>query len=324
MGEGLKQYLRHPSAAVTRVRIQQLRRADRREHYDDRTFLEKLYAIKFGKKPNLENPETFSEKLQWLKLYDRRPEYTRMVDKYEAKGYAAERIGEEYIIPTLGVWDHFDEIPFDELPDRFVLKCTHDSGGLRICRDKATFDFDEARERLEHCLGRSYFRNNREWPYKNVNPRILAEQYMEDSDGKGELTDYKLHFFGGECRAVLVAQNRFGKGGLYKDFYTPEWGHMDFTRGDGPNAPSRVPRPEQLDDMIRLGKKLAGDYPFIRTDFYVINGDIYFGEMTFFPGSGTLRFHPDRWDRVFGEWIQLPEKRTEKSGAEAPEGTGKG
>jgi len=296
------------SRRMTWDRIRMLRMRDRLHPYDDETYVKKLYHIKFGKDPDLENPKTYSEKLQWLKLHDRNPEYTRMVDKYEAKRYVAEKIGEEYIIPALGVWDHFDDINFDALPNQFVLKCTHDSGGVRICKDKKTFDFEGARKKLEHCLGRSYYRNNREWPYKNVKPRILAEKYMEDENGKGELTDYKLHFFSGECKVILVAQNRFGKGGLEKDYYTPEWEYLDFMKGDDVHAPQRCPRPPQMDEMIRLGKILAGNLPTIRVDFYVIRGKIYFGELTFFPASGTVQFHPEKWDRIFGDWVKLPER----------------
>lgn len=305
-------YLKNPAEGFTKLRVQMLKRSNRAHPMDDRTYLEKLYRIKFGKELDLEHPQTFSEKLQWLKLYDRRPEYTRMVDKYEAKEYVASLIGEEYIIPTLGVWDRFEDIDFSALPDRFVLKCTHNSGGVVICKDKAKLNPEEIGPKFTRQLGKNYYTNNREWPYKNVKPRIIAEEYMEDDEGSGELTDYKLHFFSGTCKAILVARDRFAPGGLKKDFYSENWEHYDFTRGDSPNAEKREPRPVQLDQMIALGEKLAGDYPFMRTDFYVIRGKVYFGEITFFPSSGTMRFHPDSWDKTFGDWITLPEKKTEE------------
>lgn len=310
MNKKALRYLRHPGEGLAKLRIRRLRRRNSRQPLDDREYLERLYRIKFGKPLDLENPKTFSEKMQWLKLYDRRPEYTRMADKYEAKQYVAGIIGEEYIIPTLGVWERFEDIDFDALPERFVLKCNHDSGGVIICRDKAKLDREAAGQELTRKLARNYYVYNREWPYKNIHPRILAEPYMEDDEGSGELTDYKLHFFSGECRAILVARDRFSPGGLKKDFYSADWEHYDFTRGDSPNAAKREPRPKQLEQMIELGKKLAGTYPFMRTDFYVIRGQIYFGEITFFPSSGTMRFHPDSWDRTFGDWITLPEKQT--------------
>lgn len=182
----------------------------------DDTYLRLAYRIRMGKKLNLDHPRTFNEKLQWLKLYDRKPEYTTMVDKYEAKQWVASRIGEEYIIPTLGIWDHFDEIDFDALPNQFVLKCTHDSGGLVICRNKATLDKEKAKKKLDHCLRNNYFWGMREWPYKNVKPRIIAEKYMEDSAGRAELlddkstynglTDYKFFCINGKPRFVYVSR----------------------------------------------------------------------------------------------------------------------
>lgn len=276
----------------------------------DKTCIKLFYRARLnGKRLNLKNPQTFNEKIQWLKLYDRKPEYTQMVDKYEVKKYIAERIGEEHVIPTLGVWDKFEDIDFNFLPNQFVLKCTHDSGGFVICRDKSCFDKKEAGKKIKRHLKRDYYKYKREWPYKMVKPRVIAEQYMEDTVGKGDLTDYKLHFFSGECKAIMVGQNRFGPGEFGNDYYTPEWEHFDFTRGYSHNAPVRSSKPEQLDEMISLGKKLAMDYPFVRIDLYVVNGKIYFGEITFYPASGFNAFHPEEWDKIYGDWIKLPLSR---------------
>ena len=275
----------------------------------DAAYLKMQFRGRLGEKLDLNHPVTFNQKLQWLKLNDRDPEHVKMVDKYEAKEYVAGILGPEYIIPTLGVWDRFDDIDFDALPDRFVLKCTHDSGGLVICHDKAKLDRAAAREKIEKCLNTDYYKKFREWPYKQVKRRIIAEQYMEDTAGKGDLTDYKLHFFSGECKAVMVSSDRFSANGMNNDYYTPEWEHFAFTRGTSHNAAHRSPRPAQMDEMIRLGTILAGKSPFVRVDFYVISGDIYFGEITFFPASGFNRFHPDEWDKVFGDWIALPTDR---------------
>ena len=177
------------------------------KNMDDAEFLKKNYSAIMKKNLHLENPQTFNEKLQWLKLYDHNPEYTKMVDKYEAKKYVADLIGEEYIIPTLGVWGSFEEIDFDALPNQFVLKCTHDSGGLVICRDKSKLYKNKARKKITRSLQQNFYYRSREWPYKNVKPRIIAEAYMEDTETE-ELRDYKFFCFGGNVKALFVAKDR--------------------------------------------------------------------------------------------------------------------
>lgn len=273
----------------------------------DETHLKIRFKLKMGRRLDLENPQTFNEKLQWLKLYDRKPIYTTMVDKYAVKQYVAEQIGEEYIIPTLGVWDRFEDINFDALPDQFVLKCTHDSGGLVICRDKSKLDMAAAKTKIEKFLKREYFWVHREWPYKNVKPRIIAEQYMSDNNSF-ELIDYKIHCFNGEPKFVLLCQNRFGASGLTEDFYDVSWERLSVKRPAHPNAKVLVKRPENLERMLRLSRELARNIPFARIDFYIVNSKIYFGEITFFPASGFSAFEPEEWDYTFGNWIQLPEK----------------
>lgn len=267
----------------------------------DKPYLELIYYAHFGKKLDLKNPKTFNEKLQWLKLYDRNPEYTRMVDKYEAKQYVAEKIGEEYIIPTLGVWDDPDQIDFDALPDQFVLKCTHESGGLVICRDKSKLNIEGAKEKLKKRLKFKYFYWGREWPYKNVKPRIVAEQYMADN-----LRDYKLFCFNGVPRLTLVCSQRFTADGLKEDFYDEAWNHMDVQRPTHGNAIFPIERPKQHELMKKLAAKLSEKLPFARIDFYEINEKVYFGEITFYPASGFEGFKPDEWDLKLGEWIKLP------------------
>ena len=189
----------------------------------DKLYLKYKFYKKMKKQLNLDNPQTFNEKLQWLKLYDRNPEYTRMVDKYEVKKYVAEKIGEEYIIPTLGVWNKFEDIDFEELPNQFVLKCTHDSGGVVICKDKSTFDFNAANKKLTHCLKRNYFWKGREWPYKNIKPRIIAEQYIAE-----DLVDYKFMCFSGEVKCSFICTNRFSTQGLHVTFFDREWNLLPF------------------------------------------------------------------------------------------------
>ena len=272
----------------------------------DEEFLRRKYRFHMGKTPDLKDPRTYTEKLQWLKLYDHRPEYTAMVDKYQAKLFAAERIGQEYIIPTLGVWDRPEDIDFDELPDQFVLKCTHDSGGLVICRDKSRLDREAARKKLAACLKRDYYEVHREWPYKNVPKRIIAEAYMEDAADK-ELRDYKIFTFGGVPKILYIAQGR-GKGQpTVADFFDMEFNHMDFTI-DHDMAEELPHPPENFALMQRLAAKLSAGTPQLRVDFYEVNGKVYFGEMTFFHCSGFAGFHPQSWDQTFGDWVTLPEK----------------
>lgn len=203
----------------------------------DRLYLKLKFRQKMGKWPDLDNPKTFNEKLQWLKLHDRKPIYSTMVDKYEAKRYIADIIGEEYIIPTLGVWDRFEDIDFDALPNQFVLKCTHDSGGLVIVCDKSSMNLDAARKKINRSMKRNYYWHGREWAYKNVKPRIIAEQYMEDGN-PGEkperidagLTDYKVHCFNGKPKLILVCKDRFSRGGMTEDFFSDEWNHLPVKR----------------------------------------------------------------------------------------------
>lgn len=270
----------------------------------DETYLKIAYRIAMGKKLHLNPPVTFNEKLQWLKLYDRRPEYTTMVDKYEAKKWVAERIGKEYIIPTLGVWNHFDEIDFDKLPNQFVLKCTHDSGGLVICRDKSRLDKKAARKKLETCLKHNFFWGQREWPYKNVKPRIIAEKYMEDTETK-ELRDYKFYAFRGIVRAMFIASNR-QNGETKADYFDMNFKPLPFNWGY-PNSKKLPSKPLSFDKMVKIAEQVTKNIPEARVDFYEVNGKAYFGEITFFDGSGMERFNPDTWDKKFGEWLKLPE-----------------
>lgn len=276
----------------------------------DYIFLKTKYRYKFNKKLDLNNPQTFNEKLQWLKLYDRNPEYTKMVDKYEAKKYVANIIGEEYIIPTLGVYDKFEDINFATLPNQFVIKCTHDSGGLIICKDKTKLNIKEARKKINKSLKRNYFYTGREWPYKNVKPRIIAEQYMVDESGT-ELKDYKIFNFNGIPQFIQVDFNRFK--GHQRKLYSTDWKELDFNLVYSINKNVKISKPEKLKEILKLAKKLSINHSFIRTDFYVINDKIYFGELTFFPEAGFGKFIPEEWDEKLGNILELPkEKKIEK------------
>lgn len=270
----------------------------------DERYLKLMFWASTGKRLNLMNPKTYNEKLQWLKLYDKNPDYSKMVDKYEAKQYISSIMGEEYIIPTLGVWNNFDEIDFELLPQQFVLKCTHDSGGLVICKDKDSLDINKARKKITKCLKRNYFVVGREYPYKTVKPRIIAEQYMEDESVK-ELRDYKFYTFGGIPKALMIVSNRIGKQ-AFADYFDMNFKKLPFTWGY-PNSSIEVTKPGTFERMIEAAKKIAVGTTELRVDFYEVNGKIYFGEMTFFDGSGFQKFCPEEWDEKFGQLIKLPE-----------------
>lgn len=273
----------------------------------DKQYLQLYYFFKFKKSLNLKNPQTYNEKLQWLKLYDRNPAYTGLVDKYEVKAHVEQKIGGEYIIPTLGVWDCVDDIDFDSLPNQFVLKCTHDSGGLVICKDKAKLEIAEAKKILEKSLKSNFYYIGREWPYKNAKPRIIAETYMEDTE-TAELRDYKFYCFGGEPKVMLVASDRQTEGEESKfDFFDMDFRHLDFRRGH-PNSLKPVKKPETFEAMRELAKQLSQGFHHVRVDLYEVNGKNYFGELTFFPGNGMTRFEPEEWDYKMGQWLVLPDK----------------
>ena len=270
----------------------------------DEKYIKKKYKIKMGKKLNLNPPVTYNEKLQWIKLHDHNPLYTKLVDKFEVKDYVAKIIGEEYLIPTLGVWDRFEDIDFDKLPDQFVLKCTHDSGGLVICKDKKHFDYEAAKKKINTCLSRNFYMFGREWPYKNVKPRILAEPYTEDKE-TGELRDYKFFAFDGKVKALFVATERQVAGEDVKfDFFDPEYNHLPFRQGHE-NARELHAKPKNFEKMIAISESLSKGLREVRVDLYEANGKIYFGELTFFHHGGWTPFDPEIWDYKFGEWINL-------------------
>lgn len=247
------------------------------------------------------------EKLQWLKLYDRNEMYPIIVDKYSAKEYVASIIGSEYIIKTLGVWDTFDEISFHSLPNQFVLKCTHDSGGIIICKDKKYLDYDLARQKLENSLNHNYYYEGREWPYKMVKPRIIAEQYMANIDGS-LLLDYKFFCFDGHVKFLYVSEASHTCDQKLQ-FYDREFNALECKRKDYNDFDILPCKPKTYDKMLEIAEKLSEDIPHVRVDLYEINGQIYFGEMTLYTCSGFIPFADERWDRIFGDYIILPNLR---------------
>lgn len=251
----------------------------------DEKYITIKYKLEMNQKLNLKEPKTFNEKLQWLKLYDRKPEYTKMVDKYEAKKYVADIIGEEYIIPTLGVWDKFEDIDFTKLPNQFVLKPTHASGNVFICKNKDEIDYKKLKKTVQKWLKRNYYLVHREWPYKNVKPRIIAEEYMEDQIG--ELIDYKVYAFNGQCDYVMVCFDRI-KGETKFIYYDRNWNIKKEFSKDGIKYGDtiKIEKPKNLEKMFEFAEILSKNIPFVRVDFYESNGNLYLGELTFYPSAG--------------------------------------
>lgn len=278
----------------------------------DRVYINLQYRCATGKKLNLENPRSFNEKLQWLKLYDHNPEYTKMVDKVEAKRYVTNIIGEEYIIPTIAVYDKIEDIEWEKLPNQFVMKCSHDSGGIIVCKDKTHLDIPAAIKTLKKSCKSNFYYFSREWPYKNVKPRILVEEYLTDNtDGSKsledeELTDYKFFCFDGAPKALFIASDRLDKTIPTKfDFFDMDFNHLPF-RGGHPNADRPIKCPSSFEEMKTIATKLSAGFPHIRVDLYEVDGHIYFGELTFCHWGGMAPFDPEEWNYKFGEWIKLP------------------
>lgn len=275
----------------------------------DRTFVTVKYRLKMGRQMNVRNPRTYTEKINWLKLYDHEPIYTKLVDKWDVVTFVEERIGSSYIIPKIGVWDSIDKIKINELPSQFVLKCTNDSGGIVICREKKNFDIEQHREVIEKSLKTNYYWHDREWPYKNVKPRILAEQYIEDGEGKG-LPDYKFFCFDGQPKFMFVATGR-SAGNTCFDFFDMEYNWIP-VKQHYPNAPIRPEKPVGFEEMKRLATILSEGFKHVRVDFFQANGKVYFGELTFCHFGGYEKFEPDIYDYKFGEYLDLSDMIRDK------------
>ena len=269
----------------------------------DQQYIRLKWGIKMPYPLDLVHPRTFNEKLQWIKLYDHNPLYTTLVDKYKVKKYVAEKIGSDHVVPLLGVWDRAEDIEWDKLPNQFVIKCSHDCGGMVICKDKTKLDKYKATKAIKKCLKTNYYWKSREWPYKGVIPKVFAEAYMEDEFG--ELRDYKWFCFDGNPKALFIAADRSKQSETTFDFFDANFNHLPFTNGH-PNASTMPNLPKGFDDMKQLAAKLSKGIPQVRVDFYNINGHVYFGEFTFFHWGGMQPFVPDEWDYTFGDWINLP------------------
>ena len=298
-------YLKHPSNIIL-----YLMNKNFFSWIPDEKYIKIKYRLEMNKRLNLENPKTFNEKLQWLKLNDRKQEYTKMVDKYEAKKYVANIIGKEYIIPTLGIWDKFEDIDFEKLPNQFVLKPTHTSGDVFICRDKEKIYYKTLEKKVHRWLKRKYYYVHREWPYKNIKPRIIAEKYMVDESGT-ELKDYKFFCFNGKPKLLFVAVDR--PQDTKFNFYDLNFNKLPFMQ-HYKNFNKNVLKPKGFEYMVDFAKKLSKGIAHVRVDFYDINGKVYFGELTFYHFSGFEKFEPEEWDKKLGDMLKLPNNKENVNG----------
>lgn len=268
----------------------------------DEAYLKRKYRACMGRKLNLENPQTFNEKLQWLKLHDRKPEYTMMVDKYRVREYITNTIGEEYLIPLLGVWEDPEDIDFAALPDQFVLKCNHNSGlGMCICKDKSKLDIPKVKRELKKGLRQDYYLTGREWPYKNVKRCIIAEAYLEDSEND-VLTDYKYFCFNGCAKFMYISKDHSAD--PRTDFFDMAFNSLPIKARD-PKSDVPPTKPVQFNTMRRIAEKLSKDIPHLRVDFFCVEGSVYVGELTFYHMSGFSEFTPKEWNYKLGEWIPV-------------------
>ena len=270
----------------------------------DRLYLEFQWKRFMDYPLNLKNPKSFNEKMAWLKLFDRNPLYTKLADKWLVKDYVALYCGVQYVVKNFGVWDDFDSIDFDKLPSQFVLKCTHASGGIAICKDKSKFNKQHAKYKLTKCLKTNFYPQYREWVYKDIKPRIIAEEFIGD-----DLQDYRIYCFNGVPKIIYSYTNKSNTIGTkpepeYCDIFDTEWNPLPFRQNSPPRGD--VPRPEHLDEILACSQKLSVGIPFVRVDFYD-NGKVLFSECTFYPGAGGSRFHPQEWDFTLGSWIKLSE-----------------
>lgn len=268
----------------------------------DKAFISFQFKMATGNKLNLKNPKSYNEKLQWIKLYDHNPLYTELVDKYRVRKFVSERIGEEYLIPLIAKWDKPEDIDITKLPNQFVIKCNHDSGGIAICKDKKSFNWDSEKKKIESHYKQNHYYMSREWAYKNVKPCVIAEKYMQDESTE-ELRDYKFFCFNGVPRFVQVDFARFVD--HKRNIYDIDWNLLDLTI-KCPNDPkAKIDMPSDYDNMVEVAKKLSAGLPHVRVDLYSVNGHTYFGEMTLYHGNGYEKFTPEKYGEEFGSYIDL-------------------
>lgn len=274
----------------------------------DVVYLKLLFLYRLGYSLDLRHPQTYSQKLQWIKLFDHNPLYTRMVDKFEVKDYVRKLIGDIYVIPNYGIWDSPEQIDWERLPNQFIIKTTHGcaSAGNIICKDKKLLDKTAVVKKIRKALKQNTYSKYLEWPYKNIRPRILAEQLLIDHESVTP-KDYKFYCFNGVPKVVVIASERYVADHTYFDYFDMNGNHLPFTQG-GKNNPCTPELPTTFEEMKSIAALLSKGIPQVRVDLYSVNGKVYFGEMTFFDSSGFARFEPIEWDYTFGGWITLPNK----------------
>jgi len=270
----------------------------------DEKYLRRLYRISVGRKLRLSAEATFTEKIQWIKLYDRNPQYTIMQDKLLVRDFVSERIGEEYLIPLLGVWDTADQIDFEKLPERFVLKCNHDCASVTICRDKTAFDLEGAKKKLNQCLAVDYSKATREWAYRDIPRKIIAEKYMQDGEA-ATLTDYKFYCFNGKVKMLMAISGAPHSPERKHVMYDTHFEKMPVYKENDTAPYADFEKPDCLEQVINFAEKISFGIPFVRVDFYIIGGHPYFGEVAFYPDGGFLEFYPPEWEKRIGSWIEL-------------------
>lgn len=275
----------------------------------DKAYIKITYKAVVGHKANLKKPTLLTEKLNWLKLYNHNPLYTKMVDKYEVKQYVSDLIGEEYVVPCYGVWDNFDDIDFDSLPNQFVLKCTHDSGTVVVCKDKSNFDIAAAKSKIESRIQYNYYDNCREWPYKNVKPRIIADKFIEGL-GDPESLEYKITCFNGKVNFITICRGiaHVELDKRTNNHFTPDFEEQRWT-AFYKNADYKFEKPEEWEKMIEFSNKISTNIPYLRVDWFISNGHLYFGEATFFTWGGFIKFDPIETDARLGSLLELPTEK---------------
>ena len=297
----LESILRNPSITIDILKNYSTRVI--RPLLSDEQYLKILFRMNLGYWPNFQHPKTYAEKLNWMKLNLHDPEYTIMADKVKAKEWVAERIGYEHIIPTLGIWDRVEDIDFSLLPNKFVIKCNHNSGlGMYICKDKEKMDINTVCKNLTKGLKENYYAGKLEWPYKDIPRKIIAEKYMENNDGTQYLTDYKFFCFNGEPKIMYLSADYSDS--PHTDFFDMDYNRLDIRMKD-PNSNIIPPKPEKFKEMQEYAKILSKGIPHLRVDFYCINGQVYFGELTFFHNAGLCKIHPKKWEYILGDWIKI-------------------
>ena len=268
--------------------------------WPDKLYLSILYRLRFHRKLDWSSPQSFNEKLNWQKLYNRNPLYTRLADKYEVKDIIRNIIGDNYIVPNYGVWDKFEDIPFEEMPDQFVLKMTHDSFGAIVCRDKNSFNKEEARKKVIESTSANYYPYLREWVYKDIKPRLIIDKFLDDHSGH-ELKDYKFWCFNGEPKVMYLTNKATD---IFENFYDMNFNPLDINHGFERHKPE-FEKPEAFELMKELARKISKNIPFVRVDFFYVDGHVYFGECTFYDWAGMRPFTDYEWDLRLGKWIDL-------------------